>query len=501
MSRGIGALIVWLAVTCLALVVAVTVVATVIDPRELNGRPRGTLSPLRENIVLTFGLRPAQGVSGHVPYLIAQFVLSLVCLFVGGALISLLTAGFGKRMEELRRGRSVVIERGHTIVLGWSDQIFTVVSELVEAEARQRRSCIAILADRDKVDMEHELRIKVRNTRSTRVVCRTGSPLTLSDISLLNPREARSIIVLSPPGDDPDARVVKTLLAVVNEAESHGGQPHHVIATVSDQRNAAAAQLAGGPSAQIVRADDVAARLVAQTARQSGLSMVYDELLDFAGEELCITIEPRLTGRMFGETLHAYRTSSVIGLLRENGDVLLNPPMDTRMTASDQVIAISRDEHSLVIEERAAAVEDDAIRTWRPEPRPPERIAVLGWNQCAPLILAQLNSYLSAGSVVHVVFPDPEIKRDLEKITPECQAIGVEFTPGDTTDSWLLQALNLAEYSHVIVLRDDHLDPQHADSRTLITTSRRVGRWTSTWWSSRHGAGTKSRLDTGCTSG
>ncbi|PWS46162.1 hypothetical protein DLE01_35675, partial [Streptomyces sp. FT05W] len=42
--------------------------------------------------------------------------------------------------QELRKGRSQLIEHGHTIVLGWSDQVFTVVSELVEANQSERRS-------------------------------------------------------------------------------------------------------------------------------------------------------------------------------------------------------------------------------------------------------------------------------------------------------------------------------------------------------------------------
>ncbi|MEU1371655.1 hypothetical protein ABZ454_36915 [Streptomyces sp. NPDC005803] len=45
--------------------------------------------------------------------------------------------------EELiarRRGHSTVLESGHTVVLGWADQIFTVVAELVTAHADRHRS-------------------------------------------------------------------------------------------------------------------------------------------------------------------------------------------------------------------------------------------------------------------------------------------------------------------------------------------------------------------------
>lgn len=44
------------------------------------------------------------------------------------------------------------------------------------------RSRVVILTDRDKVDMEDQIRARVGNTGRTRVTCRSGSPLKRSDI-------------------------------------------------------------------------------------------------------------------------------------------------------------------------------------------------------------------------------------------------------------------------------------------------------------------------------
>ena len=115
MSQGTGALIGWLALSAIVSVLAITVLIQIVDPRQLDGQPRGALLPeLWGNIVATFDLRPAD-VSGHAPYLFLRVLMALLYVFVAGALISLLTTGFGRRMEELRRGRSVVLERDHTV--------------------------------------------------------------------------------------------------------------------------------------------------------------------------------------------------------------------------------------------------------------------------------------------------------------------------------------------------------------------------------------------------
>ncbi|MGK3947004.1 potassium transporter TrkA, partial [Streptomyces caeruleatus] len=77
-------------------------------------------------------------------------------------------------------GRSFVVENNHTLILGWSPAIFTVISELVEANVNRKNARIVILADKDKVEMEDELRAKIPQTRGTLIVCRTGSPLDLT---------------------------------------------------------------------------------------------------------------------------------------------------------------------------------------------------------------------------------------------------------------------------------------------------------------------------------
>ena len=54
-------------------------------------------------------------------------------IFVVSTLVGLLVTGMNQRLELLRKGRSLVVETDHTVILGWSDQVYTVVSELVEA--------------------------------------------------------------------------------------------------------------------------------------------------------------------------------------------------------------------------------------------------------------------------------------------------------------------------------------------------------------------------------
>ena len=78
--------------------------------------------------------------SGHWPFLLVMLLITLGGLFVVSALIGVIATGLDSRIEEMRKGRSVVLEENHTLILGWSDTIFTVLSELEIANESQQAS-------------------------------------------------------------------------------------------------------------------------------------------------------------------------------------------------------------------------------------------------------------------------------------------------------------------------------------------------------------------------
>ena len=96
-----------------------------------------------------------------------------------------------------------------------------------------------------------------------------------------------------------------------------------------------------------MQVSDLISRIIAQTCRQSGLSIVYTELLDFGGDEIYFHAEPALVGKSFGEALLAFEESAVMGLHRTGSAPQLNPPIDTRIEAGDRLIIISEDDDTI----------------------------------------------------------------------------------------------------------------------------------------------------------
>ncbi|HEY7226326.1 MAG TPA: hypothetical protein VH561_22355 [Micromonosporaceae bacterium] len=466
MSRGTVGLIFWLAVMAVALVVVVTAGLVLVEPRSAGGP-----SPLRL-LWTTFVWMFSLGVptNGGVRDIIPWLVLALGGIFIVSALVGLLTSGLNRRLEQLRKGRSWVIEKDHTIILGWSDQIYTVVGELVEANRSRRHATVAILAEQDKVSMEDRLRHRLGDTRTTRVVCRTGSPLDLTDLEMVNINGSRSVIVLAPEGvaaEDADAYTIKTLLAI-SRGPAFRGRPHHVIAAVRNSANRAVARLAGG-DAIVIDGDDISARLVVQTARQSRLSVVYQDLLDFGGDEFYIAAEPRLAGQTFATALMAYRTSCPVGIQHPNGTTKLNPPMDTLIGRDDRLVILATDDSTIRLADRALPVDTSAMVYSVRAPQAPERTLMLGWNGRAVKIIEQLDIYVTAGSAVDIVSDRSDAELVVAQLSQRIRRLSLRIKDGDVRDRNVLESLDVAAYNNVIVLCDDLLDPLTADSRVLVT--------------------------------
>lgn len=415
--------------------------------------------------------------ANSLPYLLVMLGVTLSSLFMVSILIGTLTGAIERKVEDLRKGRSRVLESGHTLILGWSPQVFTILSELMIANENRKDARIVILADKDKTEMEDELRARVATLGSTRIICRTGSPIDMTEIEIASPHDARSIIILPPESDDPDSVVIKTVLALTNNP-ARRLQSYHIVTQIRDPKNLDVVRMIGNRDrVQPVLVGDLIARVTAQTSRQGGLSTVYTELLNFSGDEIYFTHEPTLVGRTYGEALLAYETSAVMGMKKGDKGASLNPPMDTLIEAGDQLFALTEDDDTLLISGLTSISLDESVilSAGKTSPSKPETCLILGWNRCAAIVLRELNNYVPRGSSAMVV-ADPNVSAevaDVENvIKQECSRFAnqkVSFKRGDTTDRRLLETIRAADYDHVIALSYAGLDVQEADAKTLIT--------------------------------
>jgi hypothetical protein len=395
-----------------------------------------------------------------------MLVVTLSGIFLAATIIGLVSSAIDRRVESLRRGRSFVVEEGHSLLIGWTDKVPTIVAELVEANASERGRAIVVLSPADTVDVTDEVRSSVPDLRTSRLVVRSGAPTRMHDLRQVNAVGARSAIVLRPPGGS-DAQVVKTVLAL--SALNPGLLGTTVVAELEDRATAGSLRDAVGPSLITVTPMEIIARIGAQVSRAAGLGTIYQELLDFDGDEMYLVPVPEeWVGRLFGELLLASSTATIIGLSRADGTVVVGPDPAVVVDAGDRVIGIAEDDSTFVLDRSPVA--------WTPgeqrpvaEERPVERTLIVGWSALGPLVAQEIENHVAPGSELHVLVPASmtgQVERGL--------AVSVQravIHEGDPIDRAAIAAvMSAGPFDHIMLLADrDECDSDEADARTLLT--------------------------------
>jgi len=468
MARGVGAQILLLAVFTVV-IVAITVVLMFVlgvAPKNEQGGSESSAMLAWKSLMHTMDAGTLGGDSGSWTYLFVFLFATIGGLFVVSALIGVLNQGFGTMLDRLRRGRSVVVERDHTVILGWTPKIFTLLHELAEASRNKRGAAVVILADRDKVEMDGEIAEAMRGQK-LRVITRRGSTMSTEDLGLVSLQTSKAVLVLgSDDNSDSDTVVLRTLLAIQKIAADH---PLHIVAELFDEKSEPVARMVVGKRAALMLAAPLVSRLLVQTGRQSGLSLVYTELLDFGGCEIYVTKESKLAGKTFRDAVFSFGTSTLLGIFTKDGEMMLPPPFDRTLTADDLIVTISEDDDTIVLD-GAGAVDEGAINVAPARSsRRNERTLVLGASRRLPLVLRELDSYVAPGSetIVHGENARATLAT-LDLATLANMKVTVEDS--DVTDRDLLESLDITQFDHILLLSElNDRTQEMADARTTIT--------------------------------
>ncbi|MEO1815406.1 MAG: hypothetical protein ABGU93_07455 [Acetobacterium sp.] len=460
MSKGTGVLLLSLASATAIMIAVISLIVWITQ----SGPTSSFTELLWMGLMRAIDSGTVSGDTGSIGYIFLMFVTTLGGIFILSILIGILTTGIESKLDSLRKGRSRVIEKDQTIILGWSEQIFTIIEELIEANSNRKHACIVIMGNHDKSEMDDAIRERITDMKTTRIVTRQGNPIDIDDLEIVSLNTSRSIIII--PEDD--TRVIKTILAITNNPNKRN-EPYNIVTVLKDPENVQVAQIAGNNQAEIILSDTLISRIIAQTCRQPGLSTVYTELLDFGGDEIYFSDCPEANNKTFGEVLFLFEKSTVIGIQSE-GKTYLNPPMETIILPGDRIIAISEDDDTIIAKADQGHTVDERVimQTSADESDSPEKTLILGWNDNAHLIIQEIDNYVPLSSILTVVsdcVEDEDFQMALSQVVNQ----KIELLKGDPKDRSILDDLMVKNYDHVIILSNNSgLDVQESDANTLV---------------------------------
>ncbi len=464
LARGPWVLIGWLGLATLLFLLLAAAIVAGFGLGIAEGESANFIESFWQALTRVFDSGTFSGDNGWA-LRIVTLVITLGGVFLVTALIGLIASSIDQRIADLGKGRSPVLETGHVLVLGWSARLFSVLSELIEANSNQKHATVVILAEEAKTTMDDAVRARIGDSGTTEIVCRTGDPASHADLALVNAAGARSIVVLAGEGSEGDAHAVRATLAVLSQ-ETDRRIP--IVVEMLDSRNARSLTVAAGDQVLTVEADDIIAKVTAQACYQAGLGVVYRELLDFAGDEIYFADASPLAGHTFGEALLAYEGSAVMGRASAAGDIALAPPMDTRFEAGDRVIAISADDDTVTFGGFKDVPAPTAPRAADAGGSSTGSMLVVGWSALGSRILAELDDVATGPRTVDVAVDDAMVPA--ASLVANCDRLTVRFLAGADDPDRLIGLMTDNGYQHVVVLGyRDHLTPAEADARTLLT--------------------------------
>ena len=470
LSNGPIAIISWLALVTFLLVILAGILLFIfgLSANPVENEPFDLTEGMWQSLMRVLDAGTVTGDEGW-SFRLFMLLITIAGLFIFSSLIGSISSGIDESISNLRKGKSKVIETNHTLILGYSSMIYSVISELCLANESNKKAVIVVLADKDKVEMEDDIRSKISDTKTSKIIVRSGNPLDLRDLLMVNYNEAKSIILLSPENEEnPDNQVIKSVLSITGN-KKRKKEPYHIVAEIKDNENRQVANLVGGKEVSYVFSSDLISRLTAQTCRQSGLSIIYSDLLQFEGDEIYFYSDHGLIGLTFKQCVYSFEDSCVMGVFTSDRKVLLNPDMNYTINKDDQIILIAQDDSKI---NRLLIPKEILPVNFLPAPKREkemETTLILGWNHKGKKIIEELDHYVVKGSSVSILGEIDEIKDSLALLSEELQNITLYFQHGNINDRNTLDELRIESFNHIIVL--SYMDKgsiQISDAITLI---------------------------------
>ncbi len=410
-------------------------------------------------------------------YKISAILAGLIGVIILSMLIAFITTALDQKLSQLKKGHSKVVEQDHTLILGWSDRVLEILRELVLANESEADPCVVILSEQDKEMMDDYLAVHLPDPGNTRVVTRSGSVSSLVNLEIVSITASKSVIVLAYCSDAAsaedkaasDARVIKTILGVM--ASKAPEQELNVVAEIFDQLNRDIASSISPGEVTTVHGLDVLAKILVQTSRSIGLSVVYNEIMSFDGCEMYFHHD-EWGGAPFGHLQYHFPDGVPMGIRRPGGELMINPPAATPMAPEDDLLILAEDDSTIELRRQPVAQARDLFLPQKRLEQRVEHELILGWSPKAPIILREYADYVLAGSAINVMIREPseEVRHELRMLQQELPDLDISLVDQDP-----MKAENLIEaqpfmYDNIIILSQsgEHASSENIDSETII---------------------------------
>jgi K+/H+ antiporter YhaU regulatory subunit KhtT len=418
----------------------------------------------------------AEDTDGNILNKITGIITVFFGLILFSSLVAFITSQFEAKLDELRKGKSNVVEKNHTLILGFGDRVLEIIRELIVANESEKDPSVVVLAEREKDEMDDFFRDRIEDMKNTRIVARSGSTSSIHMLRRVGISTARSVVILNDAAVDAqeedkslsDARVLKTILALISCTGEESAPP--IVAELHSENMRKLAKNICPDKVSLIDEHLILAKLMVQTSRVSGLAQVYDNLVGFEGCEFYFyKPDGGIEGIKYGDLIFHFKDSSVFGIRRSDGTMMLNPAPNTVCRRDDEVIVLAEDDSAIKFLKERMQITVPQCKSAVPHPKTIENQLIVGWSFKTPSILDEYSKYLAKGSKIDVVVHEigENTKNEFNAIQKKHSGIRMRLLIGDLHIPTTIAKLKPEQYDNVIILSGDGGNSELRDSETI----------------------------------
>lgn len=393
---------------------------------------------------------------GGIGYLILMSVAAVVGLLLTSILIGIISSAIEEKVTNLKRGNSLVLEKDHIVILGFTIGEYTLINQLI-LSAGDSDCCILIASDNERDVLEQSIIENVSVPKNVKIICRTVDifdPVSLQKCSL---KTCRNIIISMAD----DKSTVKTLLAVSSIINSDDGIKARVGAILQKSEYTFPESIARRHNVVTLRTNETLAKIIAHSCTQPGLALVFKEIFNFEGQEFYPVSIPQTVGLSFNQVMNRLSRGIPIGIIR-NGKTMINPESDMIINDGDKLIVFEENKTSAILgKENPVAPFSKGSDNFSAER---EEVVVIGSNEMIDTLLIELPDTVSKVTLADFHNKYAGKLKKVERLRP-----GLEITKTDLSANNMDDLLNIVqEAKHVVVLCNHDSDGDDADMDNIF---------------------------------
>lgn len=445
MSKGTASIIRLLSFTVLFVVLFISTLIVIFRLRD------GFFSAFWDSLATIINAWMPSSDEGNVGYIILNTVAAVVGLLFTSILIGVVSTAIEQKLDELRSGNTKVLEKDHTVILGYNFGEHGLLKQLILATEKRKRT-IVIFTDLEKTALEQDLQNNVDIPDNIEVICRHGDITNINDLRYCSIDKAKVVIVNALN----DNKRVKAVLAVSLLKKEYPECDANIVACVTNNKYLLPQKKMDKNNVTMFKTDEIMAKMIAHTATEPGLSLAFKELLNFEGNELYFEKDERFCNKTVLELSGYIDNATLIGI-KHNGKTALNPSRDTVIEEGDEVLLFEISKGSYHINNIGEKnITDREYRKQLKEAK--GKLYIFGSNILLDTITKEIPS-----DVENIILV-PIKKEDKEETDYYNDRI-TDIFKGD-----YLKNLNTIakDASHIVILSDRTIDKEDADINNIL---------------------------------